>query len=122
MSKSTTDTRTEPARREAVPVLDFLFLIYPEDGAWIGRSILTSHISRGPTFEGALEHLVGAIDFAIEIAAAEGYSVEDWYEDQEPDEEEFLRMFKSANRTPRRREARSGRYVRREVVARKSVV
>ena len=81
------------ARARAVPVLDFLFLLYEEEGSWIGRSILTGHVSESGTPEGALRNLVSSIDHAILVACEHGHSAEDWYAAQEKDAPRFIRMF-----------------------------
>jgi len=100
-----------------VPELDFLILVHRDGASWVARSILTSHVARGKDGKEALANLTGAIDFAIELAAREGYTAQEWYEDQEPSDEKYLVMFKSAIRTVQTERAKSGRYVRRETIA-----
>lgn len=116
--------RTGVARRSSLPVLDFLFLIYRDGKSWIGRSILTGHVSESRTFDGAVDCLARAIDAAIHVAQAYGFSVTQWYEAQRPDEMKFVRMFLDVigHRNPDRRKAKapSGAFVLNATVARKA--
>jgi len=81
------------ALRRGTPVLSFGFLVYQESGKWIGRSVLSSHVSEGATFREAVDHLTEAIDIAVEIAARKGISPMEWRDRQRPDDLEYLRQF-----------------------------
>lgn len=116
--------RASVARRHSVPVLDFLFLIYRDGKSWIGRSILTSHVSESRTAEGAVDCLAAAIDAAIHVAKEYGFSAQQWYEAQRPDEPKYVRMFLDVigRRNPDRRKARapSGAFVLNAAVAKRA--
>jgi hypothetical protein len=81
------------ARRAGVPVLDFFFLVYREGKSWLGRSVRTGHVSESKSFPGAVKNLMRAIDVEIEMAAADGMSVRQWYDSQKPDDPRYVRMF-----------------------------
>lgn len=76
-----------------MPVLDFFFLVYREGKSWLGRSVRTGHVSESKSFPGAVKNLMRAIDVEIEIAAADGMSVRQWYDSQKPDDPRYVRMF-----------------------------
>lgn len=81
------------ARRDGVPTLDFLFLVYQDGGDWVGRSIRSGHVSESSTFRGAVDGLTAAIDEAINVAKNRGFSAEQWYAAQQLDEIKYVRMF-----------------------------
>ena len=84
MEMADTDARAGVTGRQGVPELDFLFLVYPEAGTWVGVSIRTGHMSEGATPESAVDLLKEAIDASIEFAASQaGVSPSQWYESQE---------------------------------------
>lgn len=116
--------RASVVRRKSVPVLDFLFLVYRDGKSWIGRSILTRHVSESRTAEGAVRCLTAAIDAAIDIAKEYGFSAQEWYAAQEPDETKYVRMFLDAigRRNPDRRKAKapSGAFVLNAAVAKRA--
>jgi hypothetical protein len=116
--------RATLATRAGLPVLDFLFLVYRDGKSWIGRSILTGHVSEARTGNRAVECLTGAIDAAIHVAREHGFSAEQWYAAQKPDDSKFIRMFLDAisRRDPDRRKTKapSGRFVLNAAVARKA--
>ncbi|MGQ0798031.1 MAG: hypothetical protein ACT4OI_09270 [Methanobacteriota archaeon] len=112
------------ARRKTVPVLDFLFLVYRDGGSWIGRSVLTGHVSESRTFEGAVDCLTRAIDATIHLAQECGFSADEWYAAQEPDDMKYIRMFLEtiSHRNPDRRKAKapSGAFVINAAVAKRA--
>jgi len=79
-----------------MPVLDFCFLIYEDGGKWMGRSVLTGHVSEGSSYDSAFLGLTRAIDNAIYLANKNGVSTRDWYDSQQPDAVEFLVSFVDA--------------------------
>lgn len=116
--------RATVARRHSVPVLDFLFLVYKDGKSWIGRSILTSHVSESRTVDGAIGCLTSAIDASIHIAQEHGFSARQWYAAQRPDDMRYVRMFLDVigHRDPERRKAKapSGAFVLNATVARRA--
>ena len=113
--------RASVARRKTVPVFDFLFLVYRDGGSWIGRSMLTGHVSESRTCDGAVKCLAHSIDAAIHIAQEYGFSAEQWYRAQKPDDMKYVRMFIEAisRRSPDHRKAKapSGAFVLNAAVA-----
>jgi hypothetical protein len=113
--------RAGVARRRGMPVLDFFFLVYREGDSWLGRSVRTGHVSESGTFPGAVRNLMRAIDIEIEMAAADGIAVQDWYDSQQPDDPKFVRMFFDAiarkNPDRKRSPTHGGDAVLRAVVA-----
>ena len=116
--------RASVARRHSVPVLDFLFLVYKDGKSWIGRSVLTGHVSESRTSDGAVDCLTRAIDAAIHVARGYGFSASQWYAAQKPDEMKYVRMFLDTigHRNPDRRKAKapSGAFVLNAAVAKKA--
>jgi hypothetical protein len=117
-------TSTDVARRKTVPVLDFCFLVYRDGESWIGRSVLTGHVSESRTFDGAVDCLTQSIDAAIHVAHEHGFSADKWYAAQKPDDIKFVRMFLETigHRNPDRRKAKapSGAFVLNAAVAKRA--
>jgi hypothetical protein len=116
--------RASVARRHSVPVLDFLFLVYRDGKSWIGRSVLTGHVSESRTFDGAVDCLTSAIDASIHLAQEYGFSADQWYSAQKPDDMKYVRMFLEtiSHRNPDRRKAKapSGAFVLNAAVAKRA--
>lgn len=82
--------------RESAAGLSFALLLYSAGGCWLGRSVLTGHVSEGKDRESALQGLVEAVDASMYAAGQMGQGRTEWYRAQRPDETRFLRMFATA--------------------------
>lgn len=114
--------RSSVAQRAPVPTLMFSVLAYRENELWIARSVLTGHIGEGRSYETAFRSLTRSIDACITVAERYGQSAIDWYEAQEMDRTEhvklFLELVAAQARVPQEETAPSGKYVRKTTVVR----